>query len=118
MNSRTSSGMLRKISTYTPPTRCSHFTGAMRNAATRGPTTMAIANETTTIRTVPQKPELTSDQWSVRTLSTGPTQPRGRMIGARRRGCPASIVLDELDGFVDADRGHLALLTGVLADPL
>jgi hypothetical protein len=62
MNSSTSSGMLRKISTYTPPTRCSHFEGAMRNAATRVPTTRAIPNEITTSRTVTQKPELNSDQ--------------------------------------------------------
>ena len=43
--------------------------GAIRNAATRVPTTMAIANEITTRRTVTQKPELNSDQCSVRTSS-------------------------------------------------
>ena len=36
--------------------------GAIRNAATRVPTTMAITNEITTSRTVTQKPELNSDQ--------------------------------------------------------
>ena len=36
--------------------------GAIRNAATRVPTTMAIPNEITTRRTVTQKPELNSGQ--------------------------------------------------------
>ena len=44
---------------------------------------MAIPNEITTRRTVTQKPELNSDQWSVRTSSNG------------------LVVLDQLDGFVD-----------------
>ena len=52
-----------------PPRRCSHLTGAIRNAATSVPTTIAITNETTTRRTVTQKPERNSDQYSVRTSS-------------------------------------------------
>ena len=52
-----------------PPNRCSHFDGAIRNAATRVPTTMAITNAITTSRTVTQKPERNSGQYSVSTSS-------------------------------------------------
>src|SRR3954449_3262 len=100
MNSSTSSGMLRNTSTYTPPSRASHFDGAIRNAATKVPTTMAIANAIATSRTVTQKPEENSDQCSVRTSTTG------------------LVLLDQLHGVGHRDVGDLALLARVLADPL
>ena len=68
MNSSTSSGMLRNVSTYTPPRRCSTGFGAIRRAATSVPTTMAIANANTTIRRVTQNPASHSSRLSVRTL--------------------------------------------------
>src|SRR5687767_8409936 len=81
-----------------PPKRCSHFDGAIRNAATSVPTTMAIANATTTSRTVTQKPERNSGQYSVSTSSK-------------------LVLLHQLHGLCDRDRRRLTLLTGVLADP-
>ena len=57
MNSRTSSGTLRNVSTYSAPSRWSQTTGATRSAATDVPTTIATANETTTRRTVTEKPD-------------------------------------------------------------
>ena len=57
MNSRTSSGTLRNVSTYSAPSRFSQTIGATRSAATSVPSTIATPNETATRRTVTQNPE-------------------------------------------------------------
>src|SRR6202008_4275152 len=101
MNSSTSRGMLRKVSTYTPPSRCSIGLGLIRRAATSVPTTMAITNENTTSRTVTQNPARNSSRLSMRTLMTSPMRQRGR-----------------LDRLLERHRRRLLLLVGVLADPL
>src|SRR3712207_6556608 len=105
MNIRTSSGMLRNVSTYTPPRRWTHGDGAMRSAATRVPTTRAIANENPTSWTVTQKPEANWSKLSVRTSKSPLT-------------IAASSLLRELERLVERHRRRLLLLVRVLADPL
>jgi hypothetical protein len=62
MNSRTSSGRLRKISTYSAPSRCSQRLGATRNAATSVPSTSAMTKLASTSRVVTQSPEANSSK--------------------------------------------------------
>src|ERR671910_1371905 len=73
MNRSTSSGVFRKISTNTPPTQLSGFSGATLSAATSVPTTIAITNEIATSRIVTQKPELNSGKCSLRTSQSSAT---------------------------------------------
>src|SRR5215207_805050 len=101
MNSNTRSGVLRNISTYTPPSRCSALLGAMRKAATSVPTTMAITNENTTRRTVTQNPDRNSSELSVRAVIRSPMR-----------------LLARLDGLLERHRRRVLLLARVLADPL
>src|SRR3712207_5071604 len=103
MNSSTSSGMLRKTSTYTPPIRWTHGDGATRSAATRVPTPMAMRNARPTSRTVTQNPDANWSKFSVRTSSRSATR---RFLGP------------ELERLVERHLGRLLLLLRVLADPL
>src|SRR5688500_9071826 len=106
MNSRTSSGVLRNVSTNTPPTQLSGLSGATLSAATRVPTIIAITNEIATRRVGTQKPELNAGNWSLSTSQSSATgQPR-RSLGA------------DLERLLQGHLRRLLLLVEVPADPL
>src|SRR3712207_4838182 len=100
MKSRTSRGMLRNVSTYTPPSRWSQGDGATRSAATTVPTTSAIASDRPTMRRVTQNPEANWSKLSVRTSNKD------------------QALLAHVDGLFQGHRRGLLLLLRVLPDPL
>src|SRR5688572_17378051 len=103
--------MLRKNSTYSPPSQRTQRTGATRRAPTNSPTPIAIANDTTTSCTVTRNPERNSGKCRTSTSQSS-------LIAARSPRSAGLLARTQLERFLERHRRRGIGLARVLPDPL